>query len=65
MGLSGARPYLCECNDARCTRTMLIEGGVYTEVRSNPGRFVVLPGHDDGLTVVDDAGDFVVVERAS
>jgi hypothetical protein len=65
MGLSGPRPYLCECNDARCTRTMLIDGAAYTDVRTHPARFVVLPGHDEGLEVVDDAGggEYVVVER--
>lgn len=63
MGLSGPRPYLCECNDARCTRTMLIDGSVYTDVRRNPDRFVVLPGHGEGLAVVDDSDAYVVVER--
>jgi hypothetical protein len=63
MGLSGPRPYLCECNDARCTRTMLIDGADYTDVRTNPDRFVVLPGHDEGLAVIDDGGEYVVVER--
>ena len=61
MGLSGPRPYLCECSDTRCTRTMLIEGGIYTDVRANPNRFVVLPGHEEGLDVVENGVDYVVV----
>jgi hypothetical protein len=63
MGLSGPRPYLCECNDARCTRTMLIDGAVYTDVRASHDRFIVLPGHEEGLAVVDGGGEYVVVER--
>lgn len=63
MGLSGPRPYLCECSDTRCTRTMLIEGGVYADVRNNPNRFVVLPGHEEELDVVENRVDYVVVER--
>jgi hypothetical protein len=63
MGLSGPRPYLCECNDTRCTRTMMIEGEMYADVRASPNRFVVLPGHEEGLTVVEDGVHFVVVER--
>lgn len=65
MGLSGPRPYLCECNDARCTRTMMIDGVAYTDVRAHPDRFVVLPGHEEELSVVDDGGDYRVVERRS
>jgi hypothetical protein len=63
MGLSGPRPYLCECNDARCTRTMLIDGDAYAGVRAEPERFVVLPGHDEGLQVINEGGAYVVVER--
>jgi hypothetical protein len=63
MGLTGPRPYLCECSDTRCTRTMLIEGGIYADVRANPNRFVVLPGHEEELVVVENGVDYVVVER--
>jgi hypothetical protein len=63
MGLTGLRPYLCECSDTRCTRTMMIEDRTYADVRANSNRFVVLPGHEEGLDVVDDGVDYVVVER--
>lgn len=65
LGLTGPRSYLCECSDTRCTRTMMIDGDVYAGVRANPSRFVVFPGHDEGLDVVEqgDGGGFVVVER--
>jgi hypothetical protein len=63
MGLTGPRPYLCECSDTRCTRTMMIEGGIYAGVRANPNRFVVLPGHEEELDVVENGVDYVVVER--
>ena len=63
MGLTGPRPYLCECSDTRCTRTMMIDGGIYTDVRANPNRFVVLPGHEEEFDVVENGVDYVVVER--
>jgi hypothetical protein len=63
MGLTGPRPYLCECSETRCTRTMMIEGRIYADVRANPNRFVVLPGHEEGLDVVENGVDYVVVER--
>jgi hypothetical protein len=63
IGLSGPRPYLCECDDARCTRTMLLDGSAFEEVRAVAGRYVVLPGHEGELDVVRDGGGYVVVER--
>ena len=65
MGLNGPRPYLCECSDTRCTRTMMIEGGIYADVRATPNRFVVLPGHEEGLDVVENSPDYVVVVKPS
>jgi hypothetical protein len=62
VGLSGPRPYLCECTDARCTRTMMINGEIYADVRAKPNRFVVLPGHEEGLGVVENGVDYVIVE---
>ena len=63
IGLAGPRPYLCECDDTRCTRTMLLDGSAFEDVRAVAGRYVVLPGHEGDLDVITDSGAYLVVER--
>jgi hypothetical protein len=38
-------PALCECGNARCTRTLALTLDEYTAIRAQPDTFVVLPGH--------------------
>lgn len=65
LGAEGGRaPYLCECEDERCTTVLLLTGEEYEDVRSGSTRFVVAPGHDDGDSHVVDAHDgFMVIEK--
>jgi hypothetical protein len=62
---SGApTPYLCECDDERCTHVVLLTGDEYEQVRTNPRTFVLVSGHqapDDHL--VHYGPDYVVVEK--
>jgi hypothetical protein len=56
-------PYICECEDERCTEILQLMGAEYEAVRAHPSRFVLIPGHqqpDDcvlqeepGFTVID------------
>ena len=39
-------PYLCECDDPRCTAIIKLSVHEYEAVRSKPTQFVVTPGHD-------------------
>ena len=60
-------PYLCECEDERCTTIVLLSSEEYEAVRSRPRRFLVARSHQspgdhvvaeyDGFTVVDKAGE--------
>jgi hypothetical protein len=41
-------PYLCECDEESCTEVVLLRREEYEEVRADPKRFVVAPGHQGG-----------------
>lgn len=65
LGL-GARPtpYLCECEDARCTDVIGLTRAEYEEVRAHPRRFVVVSGHQQSdARLVQEASRFTVVEK--
>lgn len=57
-------PYLCECEDERCTTVILLTAAEYENVRSDPRRFAVASGHEDGDTrVVNRRDGFTVIEK--
>ena len=62
-----ARTYViaCECADVTCVETIEIDSAGYGNVRSNPRRFAVLPGHvyPEVEIVVDEFDNYVVVEK--
>jgi hypothetical protein len=65
LGL-GARPtpYLCECEDGRCTELIALTRVEYEEVRAYPKRFVVVAGHQEAdARIVQEAPRFTVVEK--
>jgi hypothetical protein len=39
-------PFVCECSDRGCRELAHLTLGEYEEVRSEPNRFLVVPGHD-------------------
>lgn len=52
--VEGRTPFLCECEDERCTALVLLSAEEYGLVRKDATRFVVVPGHpthgdEDGL----------------
>lgn len=55
----------CECSDRTCVYRVTIGVEKYVEVRENPRRFMVRPGHEvpDVETVVERTEDFYVVEK--
>jgi hypothetical protein len=62
--LERSAPYLCECEDERCTTIVLLTAAEYEEVRSRSRRFVVAPGHDDGdARVLAEREGFTVIEK--
>ena len=56
-------PYLCECEDPRCTIVILLTAAEYEDVRSDSRRFAVTSGHEDAARVVDRHRRFTVVEK--
>jgi hypothetical protein len=65
LALSGGRtPYLCECDDERCTQVVLLTGDEYEQVRAGPRTFVMVAEHqspDD--SVIRAEADYVVIEK--
>ena len=66
-GSSGGRPFqlACECGGTDCTDALNIGPDEYAAVRTNPRRFIVLPGHEilEAEEVVDRQEGFFVVEK--
>lgn len=57
--------FLCECADEACIETIRLDLEEYGAVRASPRRFVMIPGHQDGIgeVVVQGNRRFVVVEK--
>jgi hypothetical protein len=57
-------PYLCECEEERCTTIVLLTSQEYEEVRSGARCFLVAPGHESPPDrVVAEHDRFTVVEK--
>ena len=65
LGFGGERtPYLCECEDERCTSVISLTREEYEAVRAHPKRFAMVIGHqeaDDRL--VEEGVGFIVIEK--
>ncbi len=57
--------FLCECSDATCTERIALSREEYEQVRADPTRFVLAPGHaSPGIEVlVQHADDHMVVQK--
>jgi hypothetical protein len=62
-----AAEFLCECGDEACIGAIRLDLEEYEAVRVSPYRFVVIPGHEDGIgeATVEAGGRYVVVERSA
>ena len=56
---------ICECGDASCVEQITIGLPDYEELRSDPRRFAVVPGHEDERVerVVERRDGYYVVEK--
>jgi len=61
----GPTEFLCECGDAGCVEPVQLSLARYEEVRRDPARFFVRPGHQlpDIEDVVEESGGFLVVMK--
>jgi len=57
--------FVCECANSGCTERLNLTTGEYEHVRSEPDRFLLVPGHERPGTerVVEDHGRYLVVEK--
>jgi hypothetical protein len=57
----------CECADMSCLETLELAAAAYEDVRREPNRFAVLPGHvyPEVEVVVAEAEGYVIVEKIS
>jgi hypothetical protein len=66
LGLRDERtPYLCECENERCTEVVQLTREEYEAVRTDPKTFFVVPGHqeaDDSL-VREEEASYTVIEK--
>lgn len=62
----GPMVLVCECGNAECAETIEMTLDEYEAVRSQPTRFVIVPGHeiDDVSRVLEQNERFAVVEKA-
>jgi hypothetical protein len=57
-------PYLCECEDERCVKVVLLTPAEYEEVRAEPKRFLMVAGHQEvDDVIVKQEAEFVVIEK--
>lgn len=65
LGAEGLTPFLCECGDARCTRTIKLSLDEYEAVRERADHFAIVPGHQilEAERVVEENGRYDVVEK--
>ncbi len=57
--------FRCECARLGCNELLMLTPHDYERVRSNPRRFVMIPGHEitEVETVVKTKANYVVVEK--
>ena len=60
-----AFPIVCECGSASCETTLTVDATLYSSVRADPHRFLVMTGHEipEAETVVARHGDIAIVEK--
>jgi hypothetical protein len=65
LGVVDFVPFLCECGDIRCTRTLRMTLEEFDEIRSDARRFAVVPGHgrDEVEAVVERGSRYDVVQK--
>ncbi|MBV8948220.1 MAG: hypothetical protein JO286_23420 [Solirubrobacterales bacterium] len=57
--------FRCECARLGCNRLIELSVHEYEEIRANPRRFVLLPGHEfaDIETVIETRPGYIIVEK--
>ena len=63
-------PFICECPETGCTRTIRLPVSEYEAIRSDPRRFVVISGHEvcevegeEVARIVARAPEYTIMEK--
>jgi hypothetical protein len=57
-------PFICECTDGRCTRTVVLSLEEFDDLRRQPQRYVIVSGHEfDDEDVVAEGLRYSIVRR--
>jgi hypothetical protein len=57
-------PFLCECSDRRCFARLFLMLGQYEKARSDPERYLTIPGHEiAGAIVIEEGDGFALAEK--
>lgn len=57
-------PFLCECPDMRCFARLELSLEAYAELRSHPGRYLTVAGHEIADAVVIEENErFTLAEK--
>jgi hypothetical protein len=61
----GPTPFLCECGDTACTRTIRLSLDEYEAVRARAAHFAIIPGHQilDAERIVEENERYGIVEK--
>jgi hypothetical protein len=64
LDVDGRTPYICECENERCTHLIRLTLDEYQRIRSSRRQFLIADGHPyrDGR-IVEDRGDWIIVEK--
>ncbi|HKN63254.1 MAG TPA: hypothetical protein VJV76_02875 [Gaiellaceae bacterium] len=57
-------PYLCECDDVRCTELVRLTSGEYERVREDGATFFIVAGHSSTGDVVARHDNHLVVRKS-
>jgi hypothetical protein len=63
LRVGGLTPFLCECDDPRCTELVRLTLAEYERIRSHPNRFVVVAGHEPESETTEVHDRYAVVEK--
>jgi hypothetical protein len=64
LGVDGRGPYICECEEERCTQIVRLTIQEYAAARTNARRFIVVRGHElRSANIIEEHSDFLVIEK--
>jgi hypothetical protein len=63
--VTGVSEIMCECGSLECSAQLTVPREVYEQVRANPARFLISPGHEfpEAETVVERHEAYVIVRK--